>query len=206
MDASQATMVMSIETPNWQRTLTMESWSLGMDYTLVRIQSPKKDAGIATLKRDSQMWNYFPKVRRVIKVPPSMMMGSWMGSDFTNDDLVRESSLAKDYEVSLSEETKEYVLTLIPNANTITVWDKIKIWIDKSQLLPTKEVFYDDKGTAMREMQFSNIRDFGGRKLPAKMSLIPLNKEGHKTEVEYKKLCFDVNIDESFFSLRELKR
>jgi len=204
-DSSKAIMRMTIITPDWQRTMDMESWSLGKDFALVRIISPKKDAGIATLKRDAQMWNFFPKVKRVIKVPPSMMMGSWMGSDFTNDDLVREASLEEDYEVTL-EENSDYVLTLIPKAKTVTVWDQIKIWITKDIFLPTKQVYYDEAGKPMREMVFSNIQDFNGRKLPSTMTLTPLNKQGHKTQVEYTELDFNVSLQESFFSLRELKR
>jgi len=208
-DSSQAVMRMTIITPDWQRTMEMESWSLGKDYALVRIIAPKKDAGIATLKRDAQMWNFFPKVKRVIKVPPSMMMGSWMGSDFTNDDLVREASLEDDYDVGLNENQggdTEYVLTLIPKAKTVTVWDKIQIWITKDNLLPTKQVYFDEAGKPMREMVFSNIQEFNGRKLPSTMILTPLNKQGHKTQVEYTQLNFNVSLKESFFSLRELKR
>ncbi|WP_396587608.1 outer membrane lipoprotein-sorting protein [Bermanella sp. R86510] len=206
MESSQASMRMTIETPDWQRTLMMDTWSLGMDYTLVRITSPKKDAGIATLKRDNQMWNYFPKVRRIIKVPPSMMMGSWMGSDFTNDDLVREDSLAEDYRVSLLEEEQEYMLTLIPEEKTVTVWGKIQIWIDKERLLPTKQTFFDEQSNPVREMHFSNIRKFDDKWIPAKLELTPLTKENHKTIVEYTDLTFNIDLNERFFSLQELKR
>jgi len=194
MESSQATMRMTIETPDWQRTLMMDTWSLGMDYTLVRITSPKKDAGIATLKRNNQMWNYFPKVRR------------WMGSDFTNDDLVREDSLAEDYVVSMEERDAQYILTLVPKANTVTVWGKIEVSMDKQRLLPTEQRFYDEQENLVRKMLFNNVTLFDGKWIPAKMELIPLNKDNHKTIVEYVELQFDVDLNERFFSLQELKR
>ena len=125
-DSAFATMEMEVVTPNWQRTMSLQSWSKGMDDTFIRILSPKKDRGVATLKLEEEMWNYFPKINKVIKVPPSMMMGSWMGSDFTNDDLVKEVSLVEDYEVSLTETPTFYTLALIPKEGTETAWEYFK--------------------------------------------------------------------------------
>ena len=206
LDSSKATMTMDIETPNWQRSMTLVSWSKGMDFTLVRIQSPKKEKGIATLKRENEMWNFFPKANQVIKVPPSMMMGSWMGSDFTNDDLVREESLAEEYEVTLTEDDKFYHLSLVPREDTITVWGKIEFTVDKANLLPVKEVFFNEEGEAMREMVFSKVTDFDGKLLPAVLELRPLNKSGHKTRIIYDELTFNVEISDSIFTLRNLKK
>ena len=206
LDSSKATMTMDIETPNWQRSMTLVSWSKGMDFTLVRIQSPKKEKGIATLKRENEMWNFFPKANQVIKVPPSMMMGSWMGSDFTNDDLVREESLAEEYEVTLTEDDKFYHLSLVPREDTITVWGKIEFTVDKANLLPVKEVFFNEEGEAMREMMFSKVTNFDGKLLPAVLELRPLNKTGHKTRIVYDELTFNVEISDSIFTLRNLKK
>ena len=205
LNSSHATMTMDIQTPEWQRSMTMEIWSKDMDYTLVRILTPKKDTGITTLKRENEMWNYFPKIRKVIKVPPSMMMGSWMGSDFTNDDLVREVSLEEDYQVTLDSSQPQYLLTLIPKEQTVTVWGRIDIYVDKTQLLPTREDYYDEDGTKMREMTFSDVKDFDGRLLPAVMELKPLNKEGHLTRMTYDTLTFNESVDDSVFTLRNLK-
>jgi len=134
--SSASTMKMQIITPNWHRTLEMQSWTLGMEDTFIRVLSPRKDRGVATLKIDKEMWNYFPKINKVIKVPPSMMMGSWMGSDFTNDDLVREVSLVKEYDVSKKVEGENYRLTLIPKENTVTVWGKVEFIVNQKTLLP----------------------------------------------------------------------
>lgn len=206
LDSSVATITMEIHTEHWQRSMTMEAWSQGMDFTLVRILSPKKEKGISTLKRHNEMWNFFPKIRKVIKVPPSMMMGSWMGSDFTNDDLVREESLADDYEVNLSTDDKFHTLTLIPKANTVTVWGKIIAVMDKQNLLPIKQTYFDEDGTSMREMLFSNNRNFDGRLLPAVMTLKPLNKPEQFTRLTYDTLEFNPKLKPDLFTLRTLKK
>ena len=203
---SRATMTMEIQTPDFERAMTMESWSLGLDYSLVRVLSPKKEKGVSTLKRENEMWNYLPKIRKVLKVPPSMMMGSWMGSDFTNDDLMREGSWVEEFDVKLTETDTTYVLDLESKPDTVTVWGRMQIIIDQANLMPLKQIYFDEDGTAMREMKFSNVTQFGDVLLPSVMELIPLNKPGNKTRVIYESMEFDVDIDEDFFSLQNLKR
>lgn len=204
--SSVATMKMQIITPNWQRTLEMQSWTLGMDDTFIRVLSPRKDRGVATLKIDKEMWNYFPKINKVIKVPPSMMMGSWMGSDFTNDDLVREVSLVKEYEVSKKMEGENYRLTLIPKQDTVTVWGKIEFIVNQQTLLPLEQNYFNEKDEKVRTMVFSNIRDFNGKKMPAIMTMMPLNKTGHKTVIEYVEAEFDIELGDNIFTLRNLQK
>jgi len=204
--SSVATMKMQIITPNWQRTLEMQSWTLGMDDTFIRVLSPRKDRGVATLKIDKEMWNYFPKINKVIKVPPSMMMGSWMGSDFTNDDLVREVSLVKEYAVSKKTEGENYRLTLIPKENTVTVWGKIEFIVNQQSLLPLEQSYFNERGDKVRTMVFSDIRDFNGKKMPAIMTMMPLNKTGHKTVIEYVEAEFDIKLGDNIFTLRNLQK
>jgi len=204
-DSSQAELMMKIDTPDWSREMRIQSWSKGMKKTLIRVLAPKKDRGVATLRVDREMWNFFPKINQVIKVPPSMMMGSWMGSDFTNDDLVRETSLVEEYNVTMKTQGDQHLLTLIPKATTATVWGKIEVTVDKKSMLPEEQTFYDEKGKKVRLMRFKDVKDFGGRKLPAVMELIPLTKEGHKTTMTYEKLKFDTSISDGFFSLRSLQ-
>ena len=204
-DTSISTMKMEIVTPNWQRTLEMESWTVGMDDTFIRILSPRKDRGVATLKKDSEMWNFFPKINKVIKVPPSMMMGSWMGSDFTNDDLVKEVSLVEDYHVEKKEEGNEYHLTLTPKKQTVTVWGRIEITVEQSSLLPLSQAYFNEKGEKVRVMTFSDVKDFSGKVMPAKMTMTPLNKSGHKTVIEYVEAKFDVELEDGIFTLRNLQ-
>lgn len=204
--SSEATITMKVETPQYDRTLQMMGQSLGRELAFFRILSPKKDRGIATLKRNEEMWNYFPKINRVIKVPPSMMMGSWMGSDFTNDDLVKETQLIDAYDISLEESETEYYFTLTPREQTVTVWGKIEYVILKSPLLPVSQTFYDDDGERVRVMSFSEPKEFDGKLMPSVLEMKPLNKRGHRTLVIYDDISFDLpEITENVFSLRNLK-
>jgi hypothetical protein len=152
-DSSIAELSMRIETPHYQRTMKMYSESLGTEKAFIRLLSPKKDRGISTLKVGKEMWNYFPKINKVIKVPPSMMMGSWMGSDFTNDDLVKETTLIDEYQLSLAETEDLYFITLLPREKTVTVWGKMEISNRKDNLHPVERVFYDDDGTKVRVLE-----------------------------------------------------
>jgi len=204
-DSSTSTMKMTIVTPNWQRTLEMQSWTRGMDDTFIRVLTPVKDRGVSTLKIDSDMWNYFPKINKTIKVPPSMMMGSWMGSDFTNDDLVREVSLLKEYNVEKLDEGKNWRLALIPKRETVTVWGRIEFVINKETLLPSEQIYFNEKGEKVRSMVFSKVRDYSGKKIPSIMTMVPLNKEGHKTVIEYVEAEFNAKIDPRTFTLRNLQ-
>ncbi|MEH6557975.1 MAG: outer membrane lipoprotein-sorting protein [Oceanicoccus sp.] len=205
--ASRATMTMRVQTPNYQRSMTMESYTIGEEKMLIRILAPKKERGISTLKLDKEMWNFFPKINKTIKVPPSMMMGSWMGSDFTNDDLVKETSLTDDYALSLDESSEIYTITLTPRYQTVTVWDKIIIKIDKEKHTPIEQAFYDEKNRKVRIMSYREPKQFGSVILPSVLEMVPLNKEGHKTLVTYDKLELNAEgVEEDFFTLRSLKR
>ncbi len=207
--SSQATMEMEIITPHWKRTLKMDAWSLGMDQTFIRILSPKKERGIATLRIGNEMWNFLPKTNKVMKVPPSMMMGSWMGSDFTNDDLVKEFTFLDDYTFELTEmeNPREGVVYVkcVPKAGLPIVWGHIIIAVKEKGYLPVWQKYYDEKGKLMREMFFKEVKAFGKRTIPAIMELIPTHKEGYKTIVRYLDAKFDIKIDKGIFSLRNLR-
>lgn len=158
-DSSEFEMEMEIVTPDWKRTMKMKAWSEGMKKTFITILSPSKDKGIGTLKVDTDMWNYFPKVNKVMKVPPSMMMGSWMGSDFTNDDLVKETTFLDDHTAKLLESTEKdiIVIELKPKESAASVWGKIIAKVRKSDYLPVSQDYYDEKGVKTRTITFSNI-------------------------------------------------
>ncbi|NQV66375.1 MAG: outer membrane lipoprotein-sorting protein [SAR86 cluster bacterium] len=205
-DISEALITMQGVTPQYQRSMEMESMNQGRDNAFIRILSPKKDRGIATLKLDQEMWNYFPKINKVIKVPPSMMMGSWMGSDFTNDDLVKQTTLTEEYDLALVETVDHYTITLTPQGQTVTVWGKIDYVIDKTHLVPISQQFYDDNNVMVRQLKFTDLRDYSGRLLPSRLEMIPLNKPGHKTLVIYESLDFEpVDVSDSDFTLRNLQ-
>jgi hypothetical protein len=206
-DKSFATVEMRIETPEWKRTLEINVWAMGLEKTFIRILAPSKDKGVATLRIQNEMWNFFPKIDKTMKVPPSMMMGSWMGSDFTNDDLVKESTLLNDYESKLLTNTdkENYSIELKPKQNTATVWGKIIMVIKKDNSQPVRQEYYDDKGIKLREIVFKDVRKFGNKSIPAIMELTPFNKPGHKTIIEYKQLEFG-NVENSVFTQMNLQK
>jgi outer membrane lipoprotein-sorting protein len=209
-NTSTSQVQMEIKTPNWQRSINMNIWTKGMDYTFIILNSPRKDKGMATLKRQNDMWNFFPKINKVMKVPPSMMMSSWMGSDFTNDDLVKENTLRDDYKAILSngENLKEYFITLTPKEKTVSIWGKIELYIDKKSLTPLRQIYYDEKNVKIRTMTFSDLQKKGQRLIPLTMTLTPhtKEKEGHTTIIKYLKINFNPKIEDSIFTRRNLQK
>jgi outer membrane lipoprotein-sorting protein len=207
--SSYSELQMEIVTPNWQRTLAMKAWSKGTEMTFIRITAPKKEKGVATLRIENEMWNYLPKTNKVIKIPPSMMMSSWMGSDFTNDDLVKEFSLFEDftYELMDVEDSSGNLIYIncIPREDLPVVWGNIVTAVTEEDSLPVWQKYYSEEGELMRVLRYSDVQKFSGRTIPATMEMIPTNKEGHKTIIRYLKLEFDKKLDEDIFSLRNLR-
>ncbi|MFQ5721983.1 MAG: outer membrane lipoprotein-sorting protein [Candidatus Aminicenantales bacterium] len=207
---STSLVEMEIITPHWQRTLKMKAWSMGMDKTFIRILEPKKERGIATLRIGNEMWNYLPKTNKVMKIPPSMMMSSWMGSDFTNDDLVKEYTFIKSYHFQLvkPEKTEPGVIYVkcTPKEGLPIVWGHIIIAVREQDYMPLWQKYYDEKGKLMREMIFKDEKVFYRRKIPSVLELIPHTKPGHKTILRYLEATFDTKIDENIFTLRNLRQ
>jgi len=207
--SSYSEMEMEIVTPNWSRTLKMDAWSKGMDKTFIRILSPKKEEGVGTLRIDNEMWNYLPKTNKVVKIPPSMMMSSWMGSDFTNDDLVKEFSLFEDYtyEHIYTDSLTDSLIFIesIPREDLPVVWGSIVIVVQVDDYIPIREEYYDEENELMRILYFSDVKDFDGRRIPSVMKMVPLDDEGHETLIRYLDLKFNIDIDKSIFSLRNLR-
>jgi outer membrane lipoprotein-sorting protein len=208
-ETSAGEMEMEIVTPHWQRTLRMKVWTQGMEKTFIRILEPQKEKGVATLRIGNEMWNFLPNTNKVIKIPPSMMMSSWMGSDFTNDDLVSEFTLLEDfrYQLITPEDAEAGLLYLeaMPREDLPIVWGKIVTAVRQDDYLPVEEKYYDEKGNLMRVIYFEDLKLFGQRRIPATMELIPQNKEGYKTVIRYSAIEFDKKLDASVFSLRNLQ-
>ena len=203
--SSRTRMTMQVSTSHWQRALEMEAWSLGRDYFLIRILEPAKERGVATLKRDREVWNYLPKVDRVIKVPPSMMGGSWMGSHITNDDLVKANHIDEDYVLRLLEETDEhYVVECLPRPEAAVVWGKIVYRVLRSPRVPEQVDYYDEEMTRVREIHFDEVRQVGERIVPLRLTVRPLEKPDETTVLHYRDLVYDLPLEEAFFSLRNL--
>ncbi|MCW8918140.1 MAG: outer membrane lipoprotein-sorting protein [Gammaproteobacteria bacterium] len=210
-DTSQATMTMTVKTRRYERTMTMEAWSRGQDYSLVVIREPVKDRGIATLKVRENIWNYLPKINRVTKVPASMMSGSWMGSHFTNDDLVKESTFIDDFESVISFEgerdgTLIYEVTSIPRPDAAVVWGKVVMSIRQDNFAPLVAHYFDEEELLVRLMRFDQIAEVDGRAIPLRMTLLPQDKPDESTVVVYEKIAFGMALDDNFFSLRGLQQ
>ncbi|MCP4656170.1 MAG: outer membrane lipoprotein-sorting protein [bacterium] len=210
-DASRGEMSMTITTAHWQRTLSLAFWSRGEDESLMRILAPKKEKGTATLRVGTNLWNYLPKVKRVIKLPSSMMSASWMGSHFTNNDLVKQSRMADDYRFEQSfagERDGEEVIeiTCLPGAEAAVVWGKVEVRVRRGDYLPLRISYYDERMELARTMIFSEFRPLGGRLLPAKMTVVPADEPEERTVVEYHAIDFDPKLDDDVFSLHNLRR
>jgi outer membrane lipoprotein-sorting protein len=209
--SSHGKMTMEVITTHWTRTLSLEFWSKGKDKSLVRILAPLKEKGTATLRSGNEIWNFLPKVNRVVKLPSSMMSASWMGSHFTNDDLVKQSRFADDYDFKITYEgmrdgVEVVELTCIPKPEAPVVWGKVEVVVRRSDYLPVLMRYYDEGLHLARTMTFSNFRELSGRSLPTVMTLTPEDKPGEKTEVRYEEISFDVLLSDEVFSLRNLQQ
>ncbi|MCP4195930.1 MAG: outer membrane lipoprotein-sorting protein [Proteobacteria bacterium] len=209
-EKSNAVMTMQVKTKHWTRSLEMEAWSLGKDYSLVRILKPRKEKGSATLKAKKNLFTYLNKTGRTIKITSGMMGASWMGSHFTNDDLVKDSRLADDYTIELSFNGNEsgqtlYRFTLTPKPNSPVVWGKVTITVRQADLQPLSQTFYDEDGKKMRRLDFSGHKKVSGRVIPTKMKMTPLDKPDEYTEIRYKKIDFGAKLNKDFFSIQKLK-
>jgi outer membrane lipoprotein-sorting protein len=207
--SSIATVKMQISNEDGQRSLSMKIWSLG-EKVLVRITGPQDEAGVAILKVGSDIRYYLPKSNRTVRVPASMATTSWMGSDFTIDDLVKETFLTRDYSISTSFDGKRggvavYEYTLTPKPEAVVVWGKIILQIRQADSVPTWQGFYDEDGKLVRELTFSEYKTIGGRLIPTRMVMRPADKAGAQTTIEYEDIAFDVPISEGTFSLPNLK-
>ena len=208
--SSIATVEMQITKPDFQRTISMQFWSVGESKILVRIRQPPEDAGTAILKVGDNAWMYLPKANRTVEMPASMMTTSWMGSDFTLNDLVNQSRLTNDYVVATSFEgqrdgvaVSEYTLT--PKPAAAVVWGKITLEVRQADLMPIWQRYYDEDGKLVRELSFSDYKYVSGRLIPTRLVMRPLDQAGEQTTITYENIVFDAPISEETFSLRNLK-
>lgn len=210
-ETSRATMSMTVKTRRYERSMTMEAWSRGNEYSLVVIREPIKDKGIATLKVKENIWNYLPKINRVTKVPSSMMSGSWMGSHFTNDDLVKESTFEDDFDSRVTFEGERdgkaiYELTSIPKVDAAVVWGKVVMLMEQKTLSPYRAFYYDEDGLLIRTLTFDQPQQIDKRTVPMRLTLQPEDKPEESTVIIYKDIVFEVPLEETFFSLQNLQR
>lgn len=209
-NTSSATMTLNIIRPKWTREIDLKSWTKGKDLMMILITGPARDQGMAFLKRGDDIYNWIPRIERSIKLPPSSMMQSWMGSDFTNDDLVKQSSMVKDYKHTLigKEDLNgraTYKILLKPKEEASVVWGKVEAWVDTKEFLFLKLAYYDEEGELVNTLLGKDIKIMGGRTVTSFLEITPADDPGNKTTLEYKSIEFDQPIDDAFFSLRNLK-
>jgi len=208
---SQGTFEMTVVTPEFTRTMVMDSWWVGTEKSLIVIKSPKKEAGNKWLKIGNEMWNYLKATETTIKIPPSMMLQSWNGSDFTNDDLARESSYKVDYTATIVGEEEIngepcWKIRLDPKPEAAVVWGKIYGWVRKKDYIFSVVQFFDEKGRLIRYIVYSGIKTMGGRKLPTIWTIYNKVKKGHRTIFKILDIKFNIRIPDRIFSFRELER
>lgn len=204
-------MTIEIVRPKWTRSMSLKSWSKGNDYSLMVVTAPAKDAGTAFLKRYKEVWNWVPSIERSIKMPPSMMMQSWMGTDLTNDDLVRESSNVTDYNHkivgdSVIQGRKCWKIQLIPKPEAPVVWGEIIAFIDQKDYVQMKAEQYDEDGYLVNVINGSDIKTMDGVVMATRIEFIPVDKEGQKTVMIVDNIKFNQPIEEGFFTLENMKR
>jgi len=209
-NSSSSNMTMKIVRPDWSREISMKGWSMGTDFSLILITAPARDQGTAFLKRDKELWNWQPTIDRVIKLPPSMMTQSWMGSDFTNDDLVKESSIVNDYNHFIRGDSTitgrdAWKIELIPKEGAPVVWGRILIYVSKDDDIELLIKYYDEDDFLINTMILSDIREMGGRVIPARLDMIPAENPEHRTVIHYNDIQFDIGISEDFFSIKKMK-
>ncbi len=210
-DSGYSEMSMKIVRPRYEREISMRSWHMGTDFTLVLITAPARDEGIAYLMRENDIWNYDPRIDRTTRLPSSMMAQSWMGSDFTNDDLVRDTDIIRDFEHTIlrTEEVEgreSYVIEMIPKPGTPIVWGKVLVWVCKDDYLQLRAENYDQRFELVSTMIMDEIRDMGGRTIPTRITVTPAGKENEQTILVYRSMEFDIDIDENFFSRANMQR
>jgi len=208
---SYSEITMLVVRPTWKREIGVKSWSRGQDYSLALITAPAKEKGQAFLKRQKDLWNWAPSIGRMIKMSSSVMGQSWMGSDFTNDDLMQESSIVRDFTPHLdgSETIREFdcwKITLTAKEDAAVVWDKIVMWVDKTDFVEIKTEFYDEDGALINTFNSYDVKQYGKRRLASRMEVVPADKPNQKTIMQILKYDFDTPIPESFFSQQNMKK
>lgn len=204
-------MKMTIKTPQYERSVKMKLWTRGRDFALIKVlEGGPRETGMMTLKREKQLWNYLPQAGRVMKLPSGMMGDSWMGSDFTNDDLVRGSSLASDFSSNVDKTVevngrKAWFVTLTPKAGAKVVWGKVELLLDRETCVPLEQRFYDEEGAVARKMSFSDLKQVGWRTFPMTLSMTPPDSK-RQTTLSYESVEFDTDVPDDTFSLRRLQQ
>lgn len=209
-NTSQGELIIKTVRPTWSRETVVKTWMKGSDMAVILVVSPAKDKGIVFLKRKKEVWNWMPSLEKTIKLPPSMMSQSWMGTDFTNDDLVKESSIINDYHHTIIGDTivggrNSYIIQMIPKPEAAVVWGKLIVTIDKKDFLELHSRFYDEDGSLINTMNGYDVKEMDGRLVPTRFEMIPADKPNQKTIMIYKKIQYNKPIDNAMFTTERMK-
>ena len=207
--SSESVMTMVIHRPDWERSMTMRAWTKGDEQSLVRVIEPRKDRGNGTLTDDNNMWTYSPKVNRVIKVPSSMMGQSWMGSDFSNNDVTRADEIIDEYDHSIlgTEEVDGitiYEIESIPHEDAAVVWGREVLRIRDDAVVLTHN-FYDQDGELVKRLESFEIGEMGGRTVALRQRMGKIETPDEWTELQVQSVEFDVDLKDSLFTLSNLR-
>ncbi|MEH6548940.1 MAG: outer membrane lipoprotein-sorting protein [Pseudomonadales bacterium] len=207
--SSYGEMTMIIHRPDWQRTMSMKSWSKGSKHSLVRVTAPAKDAGNGSLLKDNNMWTYTPKINRVIKVPSSMMGQSWMGSDLSNKDIAKSTDIIDQYDHSLLESREEeghttWIIQSVPHEDAAVVWGK-EIYHIRDDMVMLEQQFWDQDGRLVKAYKANEIKALGGRMVATVMRMQEVDKPGQWTELRVLDNQFDIELSDNLFTLSNLR-
>ncbi len=210
-NTAKSEMTMTIVRPTWKRTLKFKTWGKGTDYSLALITYPAKEKGQTFLKRKNEMWTWNPKISRLIKMPPSLMSQGWMGSDYTNDDILKESSIVNDYTHKIIGSEKIdgiecWKIELTPKENAVVIWGKLIKWISKNEYNQMKSEYYDEDGYLIKTDIASKVKLMGSKRIPTHIEIIPADEPNHKTIVDINSMTFDIPINDNFFTQQNMKR
>lgn len=207
--SSHAVMEMTVVRERGTRSLTLESWSQGEDQALIVIREPAREAGTATLRTDEGLWNYAPRADRLIRIPTGLLSESWMGSHFTNDDLMRETTYDEDYEAALSWTERDGVrylqVSMTPRPDAPVVYTELRFLLTADEWIPDRYEYYDDD-ELIRVMTFHDVRQVDGRPLPLRLVVQPTDEPDQRTEILYRELELDISVDAELFTRRGLRR
>lgn len=208
---NQSVMEMEIVRPTWKRNISMKGWANGLDYSMTYITGPARDKGQVFMKRKTEMWNWMPTIGRMIKIPASMMSQGWMGSDYTNDDILKESSIVVDYNHSIADEEAVegfdcYKIEMLPKEEAAVIWSKVYKWITKDEFIQIKSEYYDEDDELVKSDFGYDFKEMDGRLIPSRIEIVPEGEEGKKTILYIREIEFDVDLEASFFSQQNMKR
>ena len=206
---SHGVSTMTIHRPDWERSMTMESWSKGDKISLVRVVEPKKDAGNGTLLNDTNMWTYTPRINRIIKVPSSMMAQSWMGSDFSNKDISKSTDIIDQYDHSLTGQEEidghvHYTVTSVPHEDAAVVWGK-EVLVVRDDFVLMEQQFWDQDGVLVKKLETLEVAEMGGRSVARVLQMGKVDTPDEWTRLTAEQIEFDLDLPDSLFTLSNLR-